>query len=118
VLEVSSARKRQKKKREAASSAAAQLTIPAVSTQHGDRSVSRTRTRSDGDGILARGSVADSVLAVCSLFPCSSLPGSEPLHGAAEVVVQETVWKLAAEEELRLEIEAKTADQKCTIQVS
>jgi hypothetical protein len=28
------------------------------------------------------------------------------------------VWKLAAEEELRLEIEAKTADQKCTIQVS
>jgi len=48
-----------------------------------------------------------------------SLPGSELMlrDGAQAAAVQETIWKLAAEEELRLEIEAKTVEQKCTVQL-
>ena len=49
----------------------------------------------------------------CVALRCSSLPGSE--HAVAAPV--EAIWKLAAEEELRLEIEGRGIENKCVIQV-
>jgi len=46
------------------------------------------------------------------------MPGQEAAVVAPREAVVEKTWTLAPEEELRLEIEARTHEHKCSIQVS